>query len=350
LCNLRCSYCNAWREGPNQIMPMDVVERTTKEALQLPWMRKVDFAWHGGETTLLKVDYFYRALEFQSKYRGDRIVENIIQTNATLLDDKWISIFKDGNFQVGVSIDPPPERHARERKTKGGRDSWQATIDGIRQLEAAHIRYGALVVVNEELLDYGAERFLACLAEYGLTSVGLLNVVPDNRDPSKKEPNYLGWNSFVQFLIDVYFAKQERYRHLRIRELDSLVDNIVKGVPSICIYAGNCMGQYVTVEPSGEVKACDKYVYDNEYSFGELAASSLADILTGPAVASTRQEYFEQLEPLKECQYFKYCNGGCPHDQYLRRRVDSSTEIRCCGLAPLVEVMLRGHQEKCAGQ
>jgi uncharacterized protein len=117
LCNLRCSYCNAWRDGPNQVMPQAIVTKATRGALELASVRRVDFVWHGGETTLLSPDYFYQALEIQTRYRADRIIKNTIQTNGTLLNDAWVSLFKEGKFCVGVSIDPPPERHARERRT-----------------------------------------------------------------------------------------------------------------------------------------------------------------------------------------------------------------------------------------
>jgi len=348
LCNLRCGYCNAWKEGPNQIMPESLVDRATRDALQLQWIRRVDFVWHGGETTLLPVEYFRRAIGVQKECQGNRLVTNTIQTNATLLDDEWIALFKEGNFNVGVSIDPPPERHARNRRTKSGRDSWQASMSGIRLLKEAGISHGILVVVNDELVSYGAERFLACLDENNLHAVSLLNVLPDNREPTRDASNYLGWESFVQFLIAVYRIRASSYRHIRIREFESLTGSISRGAPTNCVFAGNCMGQFLTLEPSGEVSACDKYINDSAYVFGNLAISSLTEILSGPALSAVRADYSRQVVQLADCQYYGYCNGGCPHDQYLRRKVDPQLSLRCCGLAPLIETIcqdLHDHSE-----
>jgi uncharacterized protein len=346
LCNLRCGYCNAWKEGPNQIMPETLVERATKDALQLPWIKRVDFVWHGGETTLLPVAYFRTAINLQKKYQQKRLVTNTIQTNATLLDGEWISLFKEGNFNVGVSIDPPPERHARNRRTKGGRDSWQASMAGIRLLEEAGISHGILVVVNDELVTYGAERFLACLDENKLHAVSLLNVLPDNREVTKDASNYLGWERFIRFLIAVYQIRASGYKHIRIREFESLVGSISRGAPTNCVFAGNCMGQFLTLEPSGEVSACDKYINDSAYVFGNLVTSSLTEILSAAALSSVREEYSQNVAQLASCRYYGYCNGGCPHDQYLRRKADPQLSLRCCGLAPLIETICQDLHHK----
>lgn len=348
LCNLRCSYCNAWREGPNQIMPREVMTRAIEQALQPQWVRRVDFVWHGGETTLLPISFFHAALETQAKYQGTRLVANSIQTNATLLDDEWIDLFKAGHFVVGVSVDPPPERHARDRKTKKGRESWLATMDGLRRLRDAGIQHGVLVVVTPELIEYGAQRFLACLEENELTNVALLNVVPDNRAPVAGAEDYLDWDCFVSFLIDVYIEREKHHRGIRIRELDNIVTSVLGGRVGACLYAGNCMGQFLTVEPSGDVSACDKYVNDDTYRFGNLVIDNLIDILNGRRLALVRNEYFDHLSVMAKCPHYVHCHGGCPHDQYLRRKVQPGLVIECCGLKPLIEV-IRTHQSDSRG-
>ena len=50
---------------------------------------RVDFAWQGGEPTLLGVDFFRRVVELQAKYADGKSIQNALQTNGTLIDDKW---------------------------------------------------------------------------------------------------------------------------------------------------------------------------------------------------------------------------------------------------------------------
>src|ERR1700722_14762263 len=91
LCNLRCTYCNSWREGPGQIMELDVLARVIRDALLAPGIDALDIVWHGGEVTLLDPKYLQRALWVQERYRRPGIdVTHSIQTNATRLNLKWI--------------------------------------------------------------------------------------------------------------------------------------------------------------------------------------------------------------------------------------------------------------------
>ena len=86
LCNLRCTYCRDWREGPGQTMGFDVLARVVAAALREESHSIVDFVWHGGETTLLPLSFYRKAMFLQSRFRrpGQRI-GNVIQTNGTRL-------------------------------------------------------------------------------------------------------------------------------------------------------------------------------------------------------------------------------------------------------------------------
>jgi len=61
----------------------------------------IGFSWHGGEPTLLGLDYFHKIVELQRRHqpRGRRIV-NGIQTNGTLLDEKWCRFLSTEEFGV----------------------------------------------------------------------------------------------------------------------------------------------------------------------------------------------------------------------------------------------------------
>jgi radical SAM protein with 4Fe4S-binding SPASM domain len=85
------------------------------------------------------------------------------------------------------------------------------------------------------------------------------------------------------------------------------------------------------------VLACDKYVNDNAYRFGNLSVNTLGEIIDGSenlrrAVAMTdfTSENYES-----HCPYGSVCKGGCPHDAYLVKRYGGGSA--CCGLGPLIE-------------
>lgn len=181
LCNLRCTYCHAWKEGPNQVMEFEVLAKTTRDALRHAAVRVVNFVWHGGETTLLPIGFYKKALWLQQQFkRADQEISNSLQTNATRLNEEWIRFFAATEMEVGVSIDGPPEVHDARRKTAGGAPTWPQVRAGVTALQEAGVKCGALIVVDRTIIKLGAERLLEFLLELRVPGVALLNVLPDN--------------------------------------------------------------------------------------------------------------------------------------------------------------------------
>lgn len=127
-CNLNCSYCYylekeklypGKRLPHDWHMPDDVMESYIRQYLQAQPGTTVNFAWQGGEPTLLGVDYFRRIVALQQKYASGRKIENTLQTNGVLLDDRWGEFLARNNFLVGLSIDGPRHLHDRYRRDKG---------------------------------------------------------------------------------------------------------------------------------------------------------------------------------------------------------------------------------------
>src|SRR5688572_29355350 len=94
LCNLRCRYCYEFEELGNKArMSLENLERLYQNVAH--WYRgftrptEVEFVWHGGEPMLIPPDYYRSTFEAQRRAFGKDMVavENVIQTNLTVLDD-----------------------------------------------------------------------------------------------------------------------------------------------------------------------------------------------------------------------------------------------------------------------
>ncbi|MDK6758116.1 anaerobic sulfatase maturase, partial [Klebsiella pneumoniae] len=71
---------------------------------------EIIFSWQGGEPTLMGLEFFEKVVELQKKYQPKhQRIENDLQTNGVLINDKWAAFLKAHNFLVGVSIDGPRE-------------------------------------------------------------------------------------------------------------------------------------------------------------------------------------------------------------------------------------------------
>lgn len=349
LCNLRCTYCHSWKEGPNQIMGFEVLAKTTRDALQRPDVRRVNFVWHGGEVTLLPIVFFKKALWLQRMFKSEgQVITNSIQTNATRLNDEWVSLFGSTRFDVGVSIDGPPEIHDQRRRTVSGQPTWKQVRAGIAQLQQANVSCGALVVLDQEVVEVGPERLLRCLLELKVPVAALLNVLPPNGEAQPNENSYLPWSDYVIFLREMFRCWWPKHRHeIDIADLSTLMNNLSGRAPNLCVYAGDCMGQFLTIEPNGIVSACDKYIGDRQFEFGNLLAADLNEVLAvSKSLAHARTSAASEVSCMSKCKYHDVCRGGCPHDRRLNRIYQAGWDGHCCGLADLLdEISSATHNE-----
>jgi serine-type anaerobic sulfatase-maturating enzyme len=349
LCNLRCIYCHSWKAGPNQIMAFDVLAKTTRDALKRPEVRHVNFVWHGGEVTLLPIDFFKKALWLQRMFRSKgQVIINSIQTNATRLTDEWISFFATTRFDVGVSIDGPPEIHDRRRRTVSGRPTWNEVRAGIARMQQANVPCAVLVVVDRDVVELGAQRLLHCLLELKVPAAALLNVLPANGEAQPTGNSYLPWSDYVTFLQEMFRCWWPTHRHqIDIADLSTLIRNLSGRAANLCVYAGDCMGQFLTIEPNGVVNACDKYVGDRQFEFGNILEADLNEVLAGSKnLARARASAVSEVSRMRNCKYHATCRGGCPHDRRLNRIYQAEWDRRCCGLADLLdEISAATHNE-----
>lgn len=340
LCNLRCSYCHSWRAGKHQTMPFSILVRAIADTLHCKSVKNLDVIWHGGEVTLLPVAYFKKALWIQEYFRDeDQKISNSIQTNATLLTDDWIELLHDFDIAVGVSIDGSPDLHDSKRKYANGKGSWKNVAVGLQKLSNAGVKFGGLAVISPTVIERGARDFLEYFIDLGLKGVALLNVIPENKLEVNNKDNYLPWDKFVSFMRELFEIWWGEYRErIIIRELQALVDSVMGKKPTICEFAGNCMGQFITVDPNGDVSACDKYIDDQSYIFGNLINSELPNILEKSSnLTNARLIANNATVGMKKCDFYKYCNGGCPHDVRLNQMYAPSWDANCCGMSLLFQ-------------
>lgn len=107
------------------------LEAFVRQNIQADSSGVAEFIWQGGEPTLMGIDYFEKALALQQRYRGNRQINNYLQTNGMLLDDSWARFLKNTTFWWGflwtvtVSVMTAGVRPAQERAAM--RACWPAS-------------------------------------------------------------------------------------------------------------------------------------------------------------------------------------------------------------------------------
>lgn len=334
-CNLRCDYCyylekkHLYADTRRQIMSEETLEKFVEQYMVLTSAPSVLFTWHGGEPLMRPLSFYRKALELQGKYAGGRQVDNVIQTNATLITDEWARFFKKNNFLVGVSIDGTQEMHDAYRSTAQGRPSWQQVMRGIRTLNRHGVEWNAMATVNRLNAD-APEEFYGFFKEIGCRFIQFTPVVerlyrrPDGRQlaspvdgpwaelaPFSVTPQQ--WGEFLCRVFDLWVREDVGSTFVQI--FDSTLAGWMGVPPSLCAMAPTC-GHAAAMEAGGDVYVCDHYVFP-EFRLGNIATRTLTEMMLSPEMT----EFGLNKERLltaqcRECPYLFACHGECPRNRF----------------------------------
>ena len=187
LCNLDCRYCYylqkemLYPETRAFRMAGDLLEQYIAEQIAITPGPEINFSWHGGEPTILGLDYFRRIVELQRKHRpGGKRILNSIQTNGVLLTDEWCRFLAAEKFAVGLSLDGPPALHDAYRVSKDQKGTHRQVMQGYRLLRRHRIPVDLLCVVHAQNVQHPLEvyRFFKEIeAQY-------LSFIPSGRAPA----------------------------------------------------------------------------------------------------------------------------------------------------------------------
>jgi uncharacterized protein len=153
VCNLDCTYCyyrhkEEWLPGTNARIADDLLEEFIRQYIAGQEEEPVVFNWHGGEPTLLGLDFFRKVVQLEQKYADGKRIENDFQTNGVLLDESWCEFLKQSRFYVGLSLDGPKPLHDAFRKTRQGEPSFDRVYRAARLLQQYEVPFNPLTVVN----------------------------------------------------------------------------------------------------------------------------------------------------------------------------------------------------------
>jgi|SRR3569833_1962639 len=351
LCNLRCAYCYDWRSGPDQTMAFPVLATLVAKALGAPGVSDVEFAWHGGETTLLPVEFYEKAVALQARFRrpGQRIV-NGFQTNGSRLTPDWVAFLREHRFRVGISIDGPAEIHDASRLDRGGGPTLHRVLAGLQLLRDGGIEPSVLMVLDAEVVATGPERLFSFIVEHGLTRVGLLAAKPPPApDAPRGTPadHYVAPAAANQFLARLYDLWLEHGDPaIRIRELAGIERQVHGQSSGFCTLSGRCFGSFYVIEPTGMVGHCDYFVGDDRYRLGNILSDDFQSIGRSARLAALQAADTAAHQRLRNCPEYGVCRGWCPYERYVSERHNTAHADDCCGLRDLIRHVRRRLDER----
>jgi uncharacterized protein len=317
-CNLSCHYCyvyhhvdQSWRDRPmvmsgrtTAALAARIGEHARDHALE-----KVFVVLHGGEPLLAGPDRIAEVITAIRAAAPSTSVDVTLQTNGTLVDDRFVEVFRRHRVGVGVSVDGGREANDQHRRFADGRPSFALAVQGIDRMRAAgDVWTGLLCTVdlsNDPLQVY--EDLLAL----GPPSVDLLlplaNWVhrPPGHDPAATP--YADW--LIQ-VFDRWFDAPVRETGIRLFE--SII-SLLLGGPSDTEAVGLDSAAAITVETDGSLEVTDA-LKTTAPGLGALGMSvhrhSLDEAMRHPAVLATERTLVKLARGCRACPVVRVCGGG----------------------------------------
>ena len=342
VCDINCTYCfylekrALFGKTEHYRMPDDVLAAYIEQYIEAQPTPVVEFTWHGGEPTLLGVEFFRRVVELQQPFRDRKEIKNSLQTNGMRLTDEWCEFFKANDFFIGVSLDGPQAIHDTYRKDRHGAGTFERVMDGIRLLQKHQVEFNALACVGRETALHPLEvyRFFRDAGVRYIQFTPIIERLPDAPTQARglwlappavldrAEPNtqVTPWTvepeKYGDFLVAIY---EEWVRHdvgeMFVMNFEWALNAWLGNDSPICIFSRRC-GRAVALEHNGNVYACDHYVYP-EYQLGNVLKDKLG-AMVDESVASGFGPHKETSLPrwCRECEVLTSCWGGCPKHRF----------------------------------
>ena len=345
LCNLGCEYCfylekaHLYPSTHDHRMKREVLERYVRDYIAAQPGPVVNFAWQGGEPTLMGLDFYREAVALQRRYADGKTVENAFQTNGVLLDDAWGAFLAEHRFLVGLSVDGPRELHDAYRVGKGGEPTFDRVMAGLAALKKHGVEFNTLTTVHRKNSRQPLEVYRFLRGE-GSGYIQFIPIVeraapdkaatpglwlappPDHQDSSALDSQVTPWSvrpaEYGEFLGKIFDEWVMRdVGSVFVQQFDAALANWVGEPAGVCVFSEKC-GRAIAVEHNGDVFSCDHYVYPR-YRLGNLMNQTLASMVDSPeqrafgeAKAATLPAY------CRGCDVRFACHGECPKHRFLR--------------------------------
>lgn len=349
LCNLDCEYCYYLGKadlygGHQPKMSDELLERYISQYIEAVQVPTVTFCWHGGEPLLAGIDFYEKAVALQNRYKGNKQIENSLQTNGLLVNPDWCSFFRENNFLIGLSIDGPKDIHDAYRRDRGGHPTFDRVIRALEMMATSGVEYNTLSTINNRCAGQGRRvyefmrsvsrymQFLPVVEHTVPTPSGRAAIVPPGTEGSTVAPWSITPKAFGKFMCDVFDQWVVGDVGERFVQLFDITLAQWCGVqPGLCAFCPTC-GDGLVVEHNGDVYMCDHFVYP-EYRLGNIGTEHLSDMQRKPELFRFGIEKRNSLPTdCRKCDFLFACRGECPKHRFATtRRGEKGLNALCEG-------------------
>lgn len=310
-------------------MALAIAERVAQGIAEID--STVEIIWHGGEPLSCGLNHFSQLVSPFEQLREQGIVRHGIQTNATLIDERWCEFFRSHQFRVGVSLDGPLWANTR-RVGWNDKPAFDKIMRGIGYLREAGIPFSVICVVGKDNLDKAKELY-EFFTGLGCTSLGV-NI---EESLGVHIVNSCDDGITVTIFWQELFSEWRKNPVIKMRDFARMLPSLVvlgnetqKGPPELYdIFPSVAWnGDVVLLAPEFLNTNAPRYA---NFVVGNVLNESLRTIIERGENASYVQDFSRGVSRCREeCEYFSVCYGGQAGNKFFEHGTINVTETAFC--------------------
>ena len=314
-CNLKCLYCYNRKIKGFRIELTKYDARTLAEkAIALAKMTgHNEIVLHGGEPLLWGVKKFKRFAETVTK-AGLKLA---IQTNATLISDEYIKVFKQYNVSIGVSIDGFPDiGYTRGYWNIDGEPLFGDTVNrrivsnvlkNIEKMVKSGINVGIIIVLHK--YNFGDDDKIRRLAEF-ILYLKKIGISSGRLNPAfgfgKKENYELDWKDLLYGYEKLwYLIRDYGVAYTPYTDFTRVLLGDFRNTTCWFHGCGFWDSHVYTILPNGSIAPCDRVLWHGKTPLR-------VDEVANPIMNSKIRTYALLQTELRNSKNGHLHRGGCP--------------------------------------
>jgi len=316
-CNLGCTYCykeDLTTPAKGELMGFDVARKSVDLLLREGASRdRVNVVFFGGEP-LSNMPLIKKTVDYaESRCRDmDKKVDFSLTTNATLLTEGIIDYLNDHKFGIAISMDGPKAIHDKNRKTIGGKGSYDVVSKKARILLD---RYTARPVGARVTLTAGVTDVVAIhdhlKYDLGFAEVGFAPVTSGDialYNLSNEELHEVFRN--MKKLGEHYLAEALQNRNNGFSNMHQMMTDLYEGTRK-ALPCGAGIG-LLAVDHKGDLNLCHRFTGSDIETYGSVD-SGIKKKELGAFLESRADRDGTWCDT---CRIRNLCSGGCYHESY----------------------------------
>ncbi len=271
--------------------------------------------WHGGEPLIAGISFFKKIKEFQRKHNKKNLrILNNVQTNGTLLNKEFRDFFEQEEFTISTSLQGTRGIHDKSRVDKNGHPSFDKIIENISRLNKKPY---AVLVLTKEILGKEEEAYYEMKKHVGGFRISEFFPRKKLYNSEVTDPLMPTPEEYAGSISKFYEVWKKDPSPIEIKPITELIKALIQGKCWGCLYSQVvCNFSVVGIKANGNFYTCLRNI-DKDNFIGNIEDKPLKRYA---ALAQKRMEQrISHLRngPCMNCEFWNYCNGGCPQESFL---------------------------------